>query len=238
MISVCMATYNGEQYINQQLKSILKQIGNTDELIISDDGSTDKTIEIIKSYMNMYSNIKLINGPHKGPINNFENALKMAIGDIIFLSDQDDVWVDGKVERVIEEFQNSETILVLHDAYIIDGKGNLISSSFFRHRNSKPGLFYNILKNSYLGCCMAFRKELLIKCIPFPSNIEMHDWWIGLMGENLGNVSFIDNRLLKYRRHENNVSSFHHHPMYKMIYNRIYFIIQLNIRLKGNRRKW
>lgn len=237
MISVCMATYNGEKYIKEQLDSILKQISDSDEIIISDDGSTDNTVEIIKLYQESNRNIKLVEGPRKGLIKNFENALNLSRGEIIFLSDQDDIWVEGKVERVMKEFEKTAVSLILHDAYIVDSEGKIIESSFYKHRGSKPGLISNIVKNSYLGCCMAFKRELLNECLPFPAKIEMHDWWIGLMGEKFGKVTFIHKQYLMYRRHGDNVSSFHHHPIRKMIYNRAYLIYQLQLRVKRNKGK-
>lgn len=222
-----MATYNGEKFLKEQLDSILSQISSQDELIISDDGSTDKTIELIQQYQKTYKNIKLLKGPQLGVQKNFENALKHVKGDIVFLSDQDDIWIQGKVDKVLQEFKHEQIILVLHDAYIVDKDGKIIEESFFKHRGSKKGFWYNLKKNSYLGCCMAFRKQVLEYSLPFPSKIEMHDWWIGLVSEMIGSVSLIDTPLLKYRRHGDNVSSFHHHPVSKMVFNRVYFVIQL-----------
>ena len=123
MISVCMATYNGEKYLKDQLDSILKQIQSSDEVIISDDGSNDSTRYIIEKFQKEYKNIYLVDGPKRGVQKNFENALKHARGDILFLSDQDDIWMDGKVERVLKEFENSKTLCVVHDAEIVDGIG-------------------------------------------------------------------------------------------------------------------
>lgn len=224
MISVCMATYNGEKYIREQLDSILKQIGENDEIIISDDGSTDLTISILKEYASEYPNIMIKKGPRQGVIKNFENALMHSKGDYIFLSDQDDIWVDGKVNKVMEQFNKKMASVVLHDAVIVDGYGTEIGESFFTHRGSKPGFIKNIVKNSYLGCCMAFDRNVLNIALPFPEKIEMHDWWIGLLGELYGDVIFLDDKFLRYRRHGNNVSSFHHHPLRKMIFNRVYLV--------------
>lgn len=227
MISVCMATYNGEKYLKEQLDSILKQIKSSDELIISDDGSTDLTRTIIKEYQKEYNNIYLIDGPKMGVQKNFENALRKSKGDIIFLSDQDDIWMDNKVDVVLAAFQNPSVVLILHDAQIVDQNEQVIEDSFFEHRGSQSGFFKNLWKNSYLGCCMAFRRSVLERCLPFPPKIEMHDWWIGLISEMMGEVRLIDKPLLKYRRHGENVSSFQHHPFKKMVMNRLYFIQQL-----------
>ena len=107
MISVCMATYNGEKYIREQMDSILQQLGEGDELIISDDLSSDKTVEIIKSYKD--KRIKLyIHGDNHGFVRNFENALVHADGDIIFLSDQDDIWMPDKVKVTIAALANCD----------------------------------------------------------------------------------------------------------------------------------
>ena len=204
MLSVCMATYNGEKYIKEQLDSILCQLGNEDELIISDDSSTDTTVNIIKSYndgrIKIYEKQKF-----KSPIFNFENALKHAGGQYIFLADQDDIWMSKKVE-IFKKYL-SDYDLVLSDANIVDDNGTEIYESFYQVNGSKSGLIKNIIKNSYLGCTMAFNRKILEKSLPFPENIPMHDWWLGLIGEIYGKIYFINEKLISYRRHENNASS-------------------------------
>ena len=164
-ISVCMATYNGEKYIKEQLESILSQIGENDEVIISDDSSTDNTVEIIKAFSD--NRIKIFeNQKFKYPIFNFENALNNATGDIIVLSDQDDIWKVNKIETIKKYMHNYD--LVLSDATIIDEYGNLIKESFYKLNNSRMGFIQNIIKNSYLGCAMGFNRKILEKnSIPF-----------------------------------------------------------------------
>lgn len=204
MISVCMATYNGAPYIRKQLDSILSQLGPDDEIIISDDGSVDGTISIIKSIQD--KRIKFyVNKGERGVINNFENALSKASGDYIFLSDQDDVWKSNKIETVVPLL--SDNILVVHNAVIIDKDDVSFGRNFFSLRGSKSGYFNNLYRNSYLGCCMCFRRELLKKILPFPKRIEMHDRWIGLMAELYGKVFFSKEELIGYRVHGNNVSN-------------------------------
>lgn len=202
-ISVCMATYNGEKYIKEQLDSILSQIGENDEVIISDDSSTDKTVQIIKAFND--TRIKIFeNQKFKSPVFNFQNALMHAKGEIIVLSDQDDIWEPNKIEVIKKYMQEFD--LVLSDAYIIDEHGNILQESFYKLNGSKSGLIKNIIKNSYLGCTMAFNRRILEKALPFPKDIPMHDWWIGLVGEVYGKTCFIENRLIRYRRHGNNAS--------------------------------
>lgn len=228
MISVCMATYNGEQYLEEQLKSILEQLSLNDEVIISDDGSTDRTLEIIADFSKEYENIHILAGPQKGVVKNFENAIAHATGDVIFLSDQDDIWEADKVKTVLNLFQDPKCLVVVHDASIVDKEGNELKPSFFSHRGSKPGMLKNLIKNSYIGCCMAFRSSMRNIILPFPKNIEMHDWWIGLLSEMKGGSVFLEEKLIRYRRHGGNVSSFHHHSIGKMIRNRVYFLFQLS----------
>lgn len=227
-VSVAMATYNGEKYIEEQILSILNQSYSVDEIIISDDGSTDETINIIKKFN--CSKIKIENGPHLGVKKNFENAIKKCHSDIIFLADQDDIWVENKVECVINEFLIDEDIsLIVHDAVVFeDRKNNVIYDSFFEFRKCGKGILKNIYKNTYIGCCMAFRKKIIDKIIPIPNSVEMHDQWIGIINEMIcGKSKFINNKLLKYRRHSNNTSSFNHYGLYKMIKNRAILIVNI-----------
>lgn len=231
MISVCMASYNGEKYIAEQIKSILANLSVEDELIISDDGSVDGTIDIIQHFSDGDSRIRLISGPGKGVIKNFENAISHAKGDLIFLSDQDDVWNADKVNRVKMCFEDPGVNVVLHNAAIVGSSINDTGMTFFDFRHSRKGLLRNLIKNSYIGCCMAFRRELVPVITPIPGNIEMHDWWIGLIGEITHGTCLLDRTLIDYRRHDNNVSKMYHHPLQKMIRNRIIICNELRKRM-------
>lgn len=204
MVSVCIATYNGERYLREQLSSILSQIGENDEVIISDDGSTDGTLEVLNSY-STDKRIKLFNNTKKGFVHNFENALNNAKGDYIFLCDQDDVWLPGKVEKCVNLLQ--ENIIVNHNSTLVNSDGESLGTNFFSHHKSKKGYFNNLIRNSYCGCCMAFRRELLKYILPFPQRIASHDIWIGLVAEKRGKTAFCDEPLILYRRHGLNVSS-------------------------------
>lgn len=223
-----MATYNGGAFVKTQISSILEQLSPDDELIISDDGSTDDTIDNIyqckDERIKLYSNIS----SRKGPVGNFENALRQAKGDFIFLSDQDDLWLPGRVKKHIELLQ--QYTLVISDAIVVDGHGNVIYESFFFQRKSKKGLLKNIMRNSYIGCCMSFRKSLLDKALPFPSKIHMHDWWLGLVAETVGTVKFCDEKYLRYVRHESNASPMLGQSNYSALLrlkNRLYLIFSL-----------
>lgn len=203
-ISVCIATYNGGLYIKQQLLSILAQLSNNDEIIVSDDGSTDDTIDVINS-LNDYR-IVIYKGNFKNLIKNFENAISKSTGDIIFLSDQDDIWKPNKVKKMTEKL-SLEYDIVLHDCEIVTSDNNIINDSFFKFRSSKAGLIRNLLKrNSYMGCCLAFNAKMKSYILPFPKKIPMHDLWIGLIGELFFKPLFLDDKLLQYRQHPNNSS--------------------------------
>ena len=219
MVSVAMASYNGEIYIKKQIESILKNLGKNDELIISDDGSSDSTIEIIRSFGD--SRIKLIEGPHNGLVKNFENAVKHCTGDIIFLCDQDDVWYDDKVKKVCDMFAKTNHILIEHNAIVKDGNGNVLFPSFFAHRRVRTGVLKNMIRNTYHGCLIAFRAELKDAMFPFPEKGCLHDQWIGLVAEMNGTTMFFDKILMDYRRHSGNASSFEHLPVFRQITDRI-----------------
>ena len=225
-----MTSYNGKQYIQKQIETILVNLSEGDELIISDDGSCDGTIELVTSLMEEDGRIRLIQGPKQGVIANFENAILSAKGDYIYLADQDDLWEADKVAVVQECFQKQNCMVVVHDANIINELGQVTEESFYARRSSGAGVVKNIVKNTYIGCCMAFRREVLQGILPIPKNIEMHDQWIGVIGDMMGKAYFCDKVLFHYRRHGANVSSFNHYPIPKMIRNRVVFVVELTKR--------
>ncbi len=205
MISVCMTSYNGEKYIEQQIRSILEQIGQDDEVIISDDGSTDATLDIIEKIND--PRISLIKGPGTGSlIQNFEHVLNQAHGDVIFTTDQDDVWKHDKVSTCL--FYLKQADCIVSDCQVVDSQLQTIHPSFFEVNHTLTGKFYNLLiHNGYLGCCMAFKKELLPYVLPFPKDIPQHDIWIGNVAAFKFKLLFIDDKLIKYRRHQQNAST-------------------------------
>ena len=204
MVSVCMATYNGGQYIKQQLESILSQMAPDDEVVISDDGSNDNTRDIVLSQGDNRIRLLENSGSH-GFVSNFENALRNAKGEIIFLSDQDDVWFDRKVEILTDALKNYD--LVIHDAQLIDGDGKSLGKTYYSTLHHKTGFWANLWKTRWLGCCMAFRREVLDYCLPIPKSIVAHDYWIGMMGMVKFRSCFLEDVLIGYRRHGNNVST-------------------------------
>ncbi len=201
LISVCLATYNGEKYVAAQVESILASplVG---ELLVSDDGSSDRTVDVIERFSD--PRIKVFRGPRAGVGKNFEFLLTMARGEYIFLSDQDDIWKPEKVRLMVEQLQQAD--LVISDCVVVDQDLKVLHPSYFDLMGSRPGLLKNIARNSYLGCCMALRRRLLTHILPLPRSLPLHDWWIGLIAEAFGTVIFLNVSLLEYRRHADNAS--------------------------------
>jgi len=203
-ISVCIPSCNGEKFIQKQLDSILSELGANDEVVISDDSSTDHTIEIIKSYHD--SRIKLIeNCTFKSPIFNLENALKEAKGEFVFLSDQDDIWLPGKVNITLEKLYQYD--IVVCNSHIVDKDEKIIHDSYFEWKGCGHGFIRNLKKNSYLGCSLAFNRKIRDFILPFPEKIAMHDIWIGMVSELIGRSYFIQQQLFLYRRHDDNFTA-------------------------------
>ncbi|WML41207.1 glycosyltransferase [Neobacillus sp. OS1-2] len=207
-ISVCMATYNGAQFVVRQLDTVLKQLGPDDEIIIIDDRSKDNTVEVIRETYGRRVQVH-INENNLGAIKSFEKAISFATGDILFLCDQDDLWEDNKVEVVLHAFEEKKADLVFHDAVVVDGDLQVLDPSWnnYNHNNINQGIFGNILKNAYTGAFMAFRKDLVPSILPFPKKIEMHDQWIALVCmKKKKKIVFINQALMKYVRHGGNVT--------------------------------
>jgi glycosyltransferase involved in cell wall biosynthesis len=232
-ISVCMATFNGECYIKEQISSILKQLSINDEIIISDDYSTDGTLKIVESFED--DRIKIVfNKFSKGYSGNFENAITCSTGNIIFLSDQDDVWLPGKVDKMLSELKKST--FVVSNARFVDNSLHPMGSTFFSLRGGAQGFLNNLYKSRYLGSCMAFKREMFTKLLPFPKNRNLcpHDLWITLIAEFYFKVSTISEPLILYRRHENTVSSGGHiskNGLFKKVLFRSYSLMLVISRL-------
>jgi len=212
MISVCMATYNGELFVRRQLETILPQLAPGDELVISDDSSTDATVGIIKSFNDQ--RIRLFEDQtFRSPVLNFEFALRQARGEIILLSDQDDVWLPNKLDTVRELFRGevARPFLVVLDGVVVDENDREIYPSVSQKLNAGPGFWKNLYDNRYLGCCMAFSRDLLARALPFPRNIPMHDMWLGQLCERIGYTQFVPVVTMKYRKHGASMTEFKIH---------------------------
>jgi glycosyltransferase involved in cell wall biosynthesis len=220
-ISICMATYNGGEYIARQIETILPQLEPEDELIICDDSSSDETTFIINNYNDR--RIRLIeNQIRLGVIKNFEKCIRLAKNEFIFLSDQDDVWMPQKVEKTLSTFYKFPKVtLVLSNVEVINETDKIIKNLYFEFIGSQTlGLcraIKNIIKNNYLGAAIAFRKSMTKYILPIPEDVPMHDMWIGIINDIFGKTYYLDEPLIKYRRHSDNVTSGKHASMPQML---------------------
>ena len=220
MVSVCMATFNGEKFIKEQIDSILCQLSDYDELIVSDDGSTDKTVDIIKSYndrrISIFNHVRNFETNSLTSIvsSNFENAIKHAKGDYIFLSDQDDVWLPNKIEHTLQAILKMETkepdksLLVFTDVFVVDSELKKISSSFIKREGYDVSVVTDVnrlaVSNCIMGCTVMINSIAKQFVLPFSKYTLMHDWWIGLIIAKYGKVTYLDEPTSLYRQHSNN----------------------------------
>ncbi len=230
-VSVAMAAYNGEKYIAEQIDSILPQLRESDELIISINPSSDNTENIVKQYCENDTRIKMSICKEKGVLANFENAIRLCNNDIIFLSDQDDVWFPNKIIDVCHIMQVKGLDALAHKSLVVDSK--LLPFQKQRNTNSKVSIVkpINILfQNKIQGSCLAFKKELLSYILPFPERIPMHDSWIGMIIATYGKIGLSNETYMYYRQHDNNVTSRKHKPLMNMIEDRFNLLLQYILR--------
>jgi glycosyltransferase involved in cell wall biosynthesis len=205
--SVALAVFNGAQFLPQQLESLLVNLRPGDEIVAVDDASTDDSVTILESCP--WPDLRIIrHDKNMGVFATFETALKAAKNDIIFLCDQDDVWLPGKRDAFVHEFEaDADCKAVVSDVEIIDGKGTVLLESFMATRGGFKGdPVSTFSKNRFLGCAMALHCSILDLSLPVPRVVPMHDMWLGIMAGLSGNVRFIDKVLMQYRRHGANTS--------------------------------
>lgn len=206
-VSVGMAVYNGEKYLPVQIDSILRQLKDDDELVISYDQSTDGTKALIDEYVRKDSRVRVIENDHPGIVGNFNNALSHCEKDIIFISDQDDEWCPGKRDKMVAALESSHADLAIHNAVHVDAEGKPISKPLFELYGIRKGLLRNFAMPRYSGCCMAFTLEAKRKILPMPKSVVNYDHWVGMTCEVFGDVVFVDDVLLHHRLHGDNVTT-------------------------------
>jgi glycosyltransferase involved in cell wall biosynthesis len=204
LISIAMATYNGEKFIIEQLDSIINQSYKNIEIIICDDNSTDKTVEILKYYSIKFPLTIIQNEVNLGIVKSFEISLKNCIGEYIVLSDQDDIFLPNKIELLLKNIKDS--LLIHSDSIIIDKEKIILYESHFdsfKNRNKKFFLDY-LEGNNVTGNSVLINKDLLKYAIPFPKYIRIHDHYLAMCASYYGNIRFIPDKLQFYRQHTNN----------------------------------
>ncbi|MFZ3388759.1 glycosyltransferase family 2 protein [Buttiauxella gaviniae] len=215
IVDIVMATYNGVLFIEEQIESIQNQTFKNWRLLISDDGSSDKTIELIRKKIECDKRIILVNTERQGGVvKNFERALKETNANLIAFCDQDDIWPLDRLQILINkyfELSNNQSIpfLIYTDLELIDARGELLNESFYKSNRIDPldNLKSNNLMwfSSVYGCTILVNRELLKISLPFPKDIPMHDHWLALKAMHANGLYYYDYKSVKYRQHELNV---------------------------------
>lgn len=214
-VTILMATYNGSKYLEEQLNSIIKQDYTNWKLIVSDDHSTDETIEILQKYEQQYPDKieLLLNKTASGSAKrNFFKLIDKVDADYIMFCDQDDIWEPKKISYTLKYMkakEEKETPILIHtDLTVVDEDMNVISASFMKHQHLRPSnsLHDIVIQNSITGCTMMINRALLnlLKRKVNIDFIEMHDWWCGLIAAAFGKIYYIKKSTIKYRQHANN----------------------------------
>lgn len=217
MISVVMATFNGEKYLSQQLDSLFYQSFIPAEIIVVDDCSTDGTWDILCEYATKYHQIKLYhNNINLGVVKTFERGLSLCSRDYIALADQDDVWLPNKLEILIATLGNNW--LIHSDAYVVDEQLNIINESYSSIKPYHDGsleMYY--FRNDVTGCTALLKRELLKIALPFPDDTIMHDYYLALYARAYNKLIYTNHKLVKYRQHINNVIGSGAMPSYELM---------------------
>lgn len=210
ILKILLSTYNGEKYLKQQLDSLLSQTYKNFEIIARDDGSQDKTLEILQSY-----NISIIDSKENlGAKGSFgallEYAIQNSASDYFMFCDQDDVWHPEKISRTIEKMQQVEAlyphqaVLVHTDLSVVDRDLRMLHNSFWKYQNidpTKDSLNGLILHNTVTGCTTMINRPLAQIVKNIPQEAIMHDWWISLTASAFGRIGYVDKPLMFYRQH-------------------------------------
>lgn len=205
LVSVVLATYNGERFLPKQLESILSQTYKNLEVIAVDDCSTDNTVEILKSFAANDKRIKLVvNDKNVGYVRNFENGLKLSTGAFLAPSDQDDVWQADKIERLLAEIEDNEIVYANSELIDSDDKSLGKKLSDIKRLLSFDDCLTYAIGNTAPGHGMLIKKELADRCYPFPQMIP-HDYWLGFVATCAKPIKYIDIVLVQYRQHTQNV---------------------------------
>lgn len=205
-VSVCVATYQGAAYVREQLVSVLSQLGPDDEVVVSDDCSTDGTLDVVEGLADPRIRV-LRNTANVGYSRNFGRALQLATGDVIFMCDQDDVWLPGKVETMLLALSGRD--MVVADVVVVDEDLNVLQESHFLTHGVRSGFMPNLLRTRYIGASMAMTRKVLDLSLPLPPNAKYcpYDYWITLVGEAFFDVGLVRAPQMLYRRHRFNAST-------------------------------
>lgn len=225
--SVAMAVYNGEKYLPEQIDSIICQLDAEDELIISYDNSEDNTLEIITRYAANDHRIKIVKNENPGLFNNFQNAINNCNNEIIFISDQDDIWSNEKCKVVLNHFELEEVDMIIHNGIHFNNNTKNVSDDFFKLYGISDNLLKNFIMPRYSGCCMAFKREIVPILLPIPHTIGGYDHWIGMVGQTYFKTLFLNEELILHRLHDNNFTPVSRRPLFEILNVRFHLLFNL-----------
>lgn len=209
LISIALCTYNGEKYLSEQLDSIVKQTYKNIEIIAVDDCSSDNTLKILQKYAEQYPIIKVFsNSKNKGYSKNFEYAISLCKGEYISISDQDDIWMENKLELLLDKIKINDDLLVQSISLKVDKNGNSLHKTSFDKRSrdydsGDPRIL--TLNNIFLGHSMLFKKTLTDMALPIPKH-STYDAWLGFVATNKKSVCVLNQVTTKFRQHQTNAS--------------------------------
>lgn len=202
LISIAVCTYNGANYLKEQLLSLLNQTYENIEIIVNDDKSDDLTPLILEEFQQQYPNFRFqINEQNIGYAKNFEKILKYCKGEFVAFCDQDDYWLPNKIQTMLTNFSEDE-IMIYHDSEFIDENGRYLNKKLSRTSGFINGKHHYevVYNNCVAGHAMMFRNTLIPKIVPFPQNIP-HDHWVTYVALFVGRVGYLSQVLVLYRQH-------------------------------------
>lgn len=204
LVSIVLATYNGEKFIRQQLDSVIHQTYHQLEITISDDGSTDNTWDILKEYQVSDSRIRIMrNEKNLGYTRNFERAIQITQGEYVAICDQDDIWRPEKIETLMRHIQGFD--LCFSDSELIDENGSLLNRKLSDLKNVRTytNCLPFVIGNCVPGHACLIRRSTLLRALPFPDAF-VYDWWLAFFVCCAGKMTFLDEPLVQYRQHTQN----------------------------------
>lgn len=212
-ISIAMATYNGAKYLREQIDSILNQTIQDFELVVCDDCSTDETFSILKDYEKNDNRIKVYQNPNNiGFKKNFENVIGKCQGDLIALSDQDDIWTEKHLERLLEEMDNKVQIVCGRPLFVdeqireLPSKYDYFKMGYVPQTNEDHARHILLGVSSYQGASMLIQKSFFEMALPIPEGVNYHDSWFAALACFSGGLKYVDEPLMWYRRYGNAVT--------------------------------
>ncbi|MFX0095650.1 MAG: glycosyltransferase family 2 protein [Candidatus Hodarchaeota archaeon] len=232
LVSIAMTTYNGAKFLREQLDSIYRQTYPNLEVVVTDDCSTDNTIDILEEYKKKLGLCYYVNKTKIGFVKNFERAVSLCKGEYIALADQDDVWFPNKIAVLVNNINSAS--LICSNAYLIDQNGKIFGmQKWIDHTvpTKKEKQFKMLLyKNFVAGFTSLFTREILLKALPIPDGIWGHDWWFGIVASKMGGIKCLNISLVNHRRHFENISMLNPnpHPYWK----RFQYFLNRNSRYK------